>query len=186
MAKSQISSMWPTWWVCNSAHYITRHIERTVEHCFLFLPSLRKHWRKDLVIFLFFGQVWSLKPSPRTKIMWVNCCREKSCISKCTQTFFINEAYCGDASGNHITINPIIRVRNTYPGIMAVVKHHLKLGARCMTKQTMTRLDITHIMTSICRFSFTCVIETKLKSYTWIKDYQISNATQPHSSRKKQ
>lgn len=76
--------------------------------------------------------------------------------------FFMNEAYCGDASGNHITSIPIIRVRSTYPGIM-VVKHHLQLGAAYMTKQTMTRLDITHLMTSICRFLFTCIIEARLK-----------------------
>lgn len=60
--------------------------------------------------------------------------KKTPCISKTyTTRFFMNEAYCGDASGNHIAIIPIIRVRN--PGIMAVVKHHLKLAARCMTKQ---------------------------------------------------
>lgn len=37
----------------------------------------------------------------------------------------MNEACCADPSGSHITIVPIIKVRNSYPGIMAVVKHHL-------------------------------------------------------------
>lgn len=143
MAKSQISSMWPTWWVCNSLHHITRRIESTYISVF---------WSS-----------WSLKLSSVTK--W---CREigvqkNPAFPNAPCKFYMNKAHCGDASGNHITIIPIIRVRNTHPGIMAVVKHHLKLGAYCMTKHTVTRLDITHLMTSICRFFRTCVIEARLK-----------------------
>lgn len=51
-----------------------------------------------------------------------------------------------------ITIFPIITDRNAYPGVKVVVRHQLKSGAQSMTKHTVTRLDITHLITAIWRF----------------------------------